>query len=72
MHSKDAVIDGTRALVGYCNPDPCSERLNSETAVVFLQPELSQRLRQSFLTNVCASAGRSRSSRRVSSNSRPA
>jgi phosphatidylserine/phosphatidylglycerophosphate/cardiolipin synthase-like enzyme len=30
MHSKDAVIDGTRALVGSYNPDPCSERQNSE------------------------------------------
>jgi phosphatidylserine/phosphatidylglycerophosphate/cardiolipin synthase-like enzyme len=51
MHSKYAVIDGTRALVGSYNLDPRSERLNSETAVIFLQPELAQRLRQSFLEN---------------------
>jgi cardiolipin synthase len=51
MHSKYAVIDGTRALVGSYNLDPRSERLNSETAVIFLQPELAQQLRQSFLTN---------------------
>ncbi len=51
MHSKYAVIDGTRALVGSYNLDPRSERLNSETAVVFLQPELAKQLRQSFLNN---------------------
>jgi len=49
MHSKFAVIDGERALVGSYNLDPRSEKLNSETAVVFLQPDLSQRLRQRFL-----------------------
>jgi putative cardiolipin synthase len=51
MHSKYAVIDGTRALVGSYNLDPRSERLNSETAVIFLQPELAAQLRQSFLTS---------------------
>jgi phosphatidylserine/phosphatidylglycerophosphate/cardiolipin synthase-like enzyme len=51
MHSKYAVIDGTRALVGSYNLDPRSERLNSETAVIFLQPELAQQLRHSFLNN---------------------
>jgi phosphatidylserine/phosphatidylglycerophosphate/cardiolipin synthase-like enzyme len=49
MHSKFAVIDGERALVGSYNLDPRSERLNSETAVVFLQPDLSQRLRRRFV-----------------------
>jgi putative cardiolipin synthase len=51
MHSKFAVVDGTRSLVGSYNLDPRSEKLNSETAVVFLQPELSQQLRQFFLGN---------------------
>jgi len=51
MHSKYAVIDGTRALVGSYNLDPRSEPLNSETAVIFLRPELAERLRHSLLTN---------------------
>ena len=51
MHSKFAVIDGQRALVGSYNLDPRSERLNSETALVFEQPELAARLRRAFLDN---------------------
>jgi putative cardiolipin synthase len=51
MHSKFAVVDGRRSLVGSYNLDPRSERLNSETAVVFLEPELSQTLRRSFFDN---------------------
>ena len=50
-HSKYAVIDGTRALVGSYNLDPRREPLNSETAVIFLRPELAERLRHSLLTN---------------------
>jgi phosphatidylserine/phosphatidylglycerophosphate/cardiolipin synthase-like enzyme len=49
MHSKFAVFDGMRSLVGSYNLDPRSEKLNSETAVVFLQPELSGQLRRKFL-----------------------
>jgi putative cardiolipin synthase len=49
MHSKFAVIDGQRSLVGSYNLDPRSEKLNSETAVVFLEPGLSQQLRARFL-----------------------
>jgi putative cardiolipin synthase len=49
MHSKFAVFDGQRALVGSYNLDPRSERLNSETAVVFLHPELAGQLRSRFL-----------------------
>jgi putative cardiolipin synthase len=49
MHSKFAVIDGTRSLVGSYNLDPRSESLNSESAVVFLQPELSRELRTRLL-----------------------
>jgi phosphatidylserine/phosphatidylglycerophosphate/cardiolipin synthase-like enzyme len=49
MHSKFAVFDGHRSLVGSYNLDPRSERLNSETALVFDQPELSRRLRAAYL-----------------------
>ena len=48
MHSKYAVVDGRRSLVGSYNLDPRSEKLNSETAVVFLQPGLSQQLQRAF------------------------
>jgi phosphatidylserine/phosphatidylglycerophosphate/cardiolipin synthase-like enzyme len=51
MHSKYAVVDGRRSLVGSYNLDPRSEKLNSETAVVFLQPDLSQQLQRAFLDN---------------------
>jgi cardiolipin synthase len=51
MHSKFAVVDGMRSLVGSYNLDPRSEKLNSETAVVFLEPTLSGQLRSSFLEN---------------------
>jgi putative cardiolipin synthase len=49
MHSKFAVFDAERSLVGSYNLDPRSERLNSETAVVFLQPDLARQLRLKFL-----------------------
>jgi putative cardiolipin synthase len=49
MHSKFAVIDGARSLVGSYNLDPRSEQLNSESAIVFLQPELSRELRARLL-----------------------
>ena len=49
MHSKFAVFDGRRSLVGSYNLDPRSERLNSETAVVFDEPALSRRLREKLL-----------------------
>jgi phosphatidylserine/phosphatidylglycerophosphate/cardiolipin synthase-like enzyme len=49
MHSKFAVIDGARSLVGSYNLDPRSEQLNSESALVFLQPELSGELRARLL-----------------------
>jgi phosphatidylserine/phosphatidylglycerophosphate/cardiolipin synthase-like enzyme len=51
MHSKFAVVDGLRSLVGSYNLDPRSEKLNAETALVFEQPELSARLRGAFLSN---------------------
>jgi putative cardiolipin synthase len=49
MHSKFAVFDAQRALVGSYNLDPRSEKLNSETAVVFLQSDLAGQLRLKFL-----------------------
>ncbi len=51
MHSKFAVVDGRRSLVGSYNLDPRSERLNSESAMVFEQPELSAQLRAAFFDN---------------------
>jgi phosphatidylserine/phosphatidylglycerophosphate/cardiolipin synthase-like enzyme len=51
MHSKYAVIDGRRGLVGSYNLDPRSEKLNSESAMVFEQPELAASLRRSYLDN---------------------
>ena len=51
MHSKFAVMDGHLSLVGSYNLDPRSEKLNSETAVVFLEPELSQQLLHKFFDN---------------------
>jgi phosphatidylserine/phosphatidylglycerophosphate/cardiolipin synthase-like enzyme len=44
-------VDGKRSLVGSYNLDPRSEKLNSETAVVFLEPQLSKSLRDRFLGN---------------------
>jgi putative cardiolipin synthase len=44
MHSKFAVADRRVSLVGSYNFDPRSERLNSETALVFEQAELSSEL----------------------------
>jgi phosphatidylserine/phosphatidylglycerophosphate/cardiolipin synthase-like enzyme len=51
MHSKFAVVDTERSLVGSYNLDPRSEKLNSETAIVFDEPSLSGALRRSFLDN---------------------
>jgi len=51
MHSKYAVVDGRRGLVGSYNLDPRSEKLNSETAMVFEQPELAEQLRSAYLEN---------------------
>jgi len=51
MHSKYAVVDRERGLVGSYNLDPRSEKLNSETAVVFLEPEIAEALRRSFVEN---------------------
>jgi cardiolipin synthase len=49
MHSKFAVFDSQRALVGSYNLDTRSEKLNSETAVVLLQPDVARQLRLKIL-----------------------
>jgi putative cardiolipin synthase len=51
MHSKYAVVDGLRSLVGSYNLDPRSERLNSESAIVFEQSLQSYKLRNLFHDN---------------------
>jgi putative cardiolipin synthase len=49
MHSKFAVVDRQRSLVGSYNLDPRSEKLNSESAMVFDQAELSEQLARAVL-----------------------
>ncbi|WP_439134582.1 phospholipase D-like domain-containing protein [Pseudomaricurvus sp.] len=49
MHSKFAIIDHELVLVGSYNLDPRSEVLNSESAIVFLEPVLGERLRRQFM-----------------------
>lgn len=44
LHSKFAVVDRRLSLVGSYNLDPRSERLNGETALVFENAELANRL----------------------------
>jgi putative cardiolipin synthase len=51
IHAKYAVFDRRYALVGSCNLDPRSEKLNSETAVVFDSQVLSAELAQMFYEN---------------------
>ena len=51
MHSKYAVFDNTVSLVGSYNLDPRSAKLNSESAVVFKNNQLSNTLAQLFHDN---------------------
>lgn len=44
LHAKNAVIDGRRLIVGSYNLDPRSERLNTETALVFEHSGLANQL----------------------------
>ena len=48
LHAKYAVVDRKLALVGSYNLDPRSERLNSESAIVFENDALAQRLATTF------------------------
>jgi putative cardiolipin synthase len=50
LHAKFAVFDGQEAIVGSFNLDPRSDLLNSETALVFRDAEMAQRLDQIFVT----------------------
>ena len=49
MHSKYVVVDRTLSLVGSYNLDPRSESLNSESAIVYENPELTEQLARTFL-----------------------
>jgi putative cardiolipin synthase len=51
IHAKYAVFDRRYSLVGSYNLDPRSEKLNSETAVVFESDILSAKLAQMFYEN---------------------
>ncbi|HVR99122.1 MAG TPA: phospholipase D family protein [Thermoanaerobaculia bacterium] len=46
LHTKAAVLDGERLIVGSFNLDPRSERLNTEIALVFASPPLAEVLRR--------------------------
>jgi phosphatidylserine/phosphatidylglycerophosphate/cardiolipin synthase-like enzyme len=48
LHAKFAVVDREVALVGSYNLDPRSERLNSETAIVFEHPGLAAVLARTY------------------------
>jgi putative cardiolipin synthase len=58
MHSKFAVVDRTLSLVGSYNLDPRSERLNSESAIVYENPELTEQLARTFLDQDLATSRR--------------
>jgi len=51
MHSKYAVFDRMISLVGSYNLDPRSEKLNSESALVFENEQLAETLAQMFHNN---------------------
>jgi cardiolipin synthase C len=44
LHTKAAVIDGRRVIVGSFNLDPRSEKLNTEVALVLESPQVAQAL----------------------------
>jgi cardiolipin synthase C len=52
LHTKAAVIDGERSIVGSFNLDPRSEKLNSETAVVIESREAAEILRRTMDANL--------------------
>jgi putative cardiolipin synthase len=51
MHAKFAVFDRRISILGSYNMDPRSRALNSETAIVFENKELSQQLADMFYEN---------------------
>lgn len=58
MHAKFAVVDRETALVGSFNLDPRSERLNSETAIVFENAALAGQLARTYLERDLATSRR--------------
>lgn len=58
LHAKYAVVDRAVGLVGSYNLDPRSERLNSETAIVFEHARLSGELARLFLEQDLATSRR--------------
>ncbi len=51
VHAKYAVFDRVVSLVGSHNLDPRSEKLNSETAIIYESRPLSERLAELFYGN---------------------
>ncbi len=51
MHSKFAVVDQQISIVGSYNLDPRSEKLNSESVLVFHEQGLAEQLRHLFFEN---------------------
>ena len=58
MHAKFAVVDRRLSLVGSHNLDPRSERLNSESAIVYESAALAEQLASSFLERDLAASRR--------------
>jgi phosphatidylserine/phosphatidylglycerophosphate/cardiolipin synthase-like enzyme len=58
MHAKFAVVDRRLSLVGSHNLDPRSERLNSESALVYESPALAEQLARRFLDRDLATSRR--------------
>jgi cardiolipin synthase C len=58
LHAKFAVVDRQLGLVGSHNLDPRSERLNSESAIVYESTELAEQLARSFLERDLATSRR--------------
>lgn len=58
IHAKFAVVDRTLSLVGSYNLDPRSERLNSESAIVYENAQLTEQLARTFLTQDLATSRR--------------
>jgi phosphatidylserine/phosphatidylglycerophosphate/cardiolipin synthase-like enzyme len=58
IHAKFAVVDRTVSLVGSYNLDPRSERLNSESAIVYENPQLTETLARTYLDHDLATSRR--------------
>jgi cardiolipin synthase C len=58
LHAKFALVDRTVSLVGSYNLDPRSERLNSESAIVYESAELTEQLARTFLDEDLAKSRR--------------